>query len=117
MTEQTTSDLLRRAYAAFNARDADGGAALMADDVTWPNVADGSFVHGRDAVREHWREQFEAVDPRIELLAVDPGRDGSARASVRQVVRSKDGETISDERLDHVYTIHDGLIQRMELAK
>lgn len=117
MTEQTTSELLQRAYAAFNARDVDAAAALMADDVSWPNVSEGGFVHGREAVREHWREQFEAVEPWIELLALDPGPDGQVRASVRQVVRSNQGESISDDRLDHVHTIRDGLIQRMEVAQ
>lgn len=111
-------EILRRAYAAFNARDVDAAVELMAEDVTWPDLADGGFVHGRGAVREHWLQQFEAVDPRIEVLSLDEGdEDGPARASVRQVVRSKRGETISDERLSHVYTIRDGLIERMQVAE
>jgi hypothetical protein len=117
MTARTTDELLQRAYEAFNARDVDAATALMTDDVTWPNVSDGGFVHGRDAVRDHWREQFEAADPQIEFLALDSGPDGVVRAHVHQVVRSNQGETISDDRLDHVYTIRDGLIQRMEVVE
>ena len=117
MTERMTAELLRRAYAAFNARDVETGVSLMAEDVTWPDLVDGGFVHGRDAVREHWREQFDAADPEIELLGIDSAPDGRVRASVRQLVLSNDGEMISDERLGHVYEIRDGLIQRMDPAE
>lgn len=113
----TASEVLRRAYAAFNDRDIETAVALMAEDVIWPDLADGGFVYGRDAVREHWREQFEATDPQIELLGVDSGPDEKVYATVRQVVRSNRGETISDERVGHVYTIRDGLIHRMEPAR
>ena len=118
MTERDPGEVLRNAYSAFNDRNIDAGTALMAADVTWPNVADGGFVHGRDAVREHWREQFDAVDPWIDFLGLDASEgDGLVRASVRQVVRSKEGETISDEALIHVFTFRDGLIHRMEVAE
>jgi ketosteroid isomerase-like protein len=110
-------DLLRRAYEAFNARDVEAATDLMAEDVVWPDVADGGFVHGRSGVREHWREQFDALDPRLELLGVEALDDGRLRAAVRQIVRSQEGELISDEELSHVYTIRDGRIEYMQLAE
>jgi hypothetical protein len=116
VTALGASDLLQRAYDAFNARDVDAPLALMAEDVVWPDVSDGGFVEGRAAVRAHWQEQFEAVDPRLELLGLESLEDGRIRASVRQVVRSKDGDVVSDEELSHLYTIRDGLIERMEIA-
>jgi uncharacterized protein (TIGR02246 family) len=111
------ADLVRGAYDAFNSRDIDAAARLMAEDVVWPNVPDGGFVHGRDAVRDHWREQFDAVDVRLELLGIESLGDGRLRAAVRQVVRSTQGEPVSDERLNHVYTIGHGRIERMEIEK
>lgn len=111
------ADLVRHAYDAFNSRDIDAAVKLMAEDVVWPNVSDGGFVHGPDEVREHWREQFDAVDPRLELLGVESLGDGRLRAAVRQVVRSTQGEAVSDERLNHVYTIGHGRIERMEIEK
>ena len=111
------ADLVRHAYDAFNSRDIDAAVKLMAEDVVWPDVSDGGFVHGRDEVREHWREQFDAVDPRLELLGIESLGDGRLRASVLQVVRSSRGEPVSDERLHHVYTIDDGRIARMEIEK
>jgi ketosteroid isomerase-like protein len=114
MTAPTATAIVRAAYEAFNTRDVEAGVALMADDVIWPNVSDGGVVRGRDGVRTHWREQFETVDPRIELLDVDADGDGHVRASVRQIVRSHEGTILSDDRLTHVYRMRAGLIQSME---
>jgi ketosteroid isomerase-like protein len=46
-----SEDLLRRAYAAFNARDLDAALALMHPDVDWPNAIEGGRVAGRPDVR------------------------------------------------------------------
>jgi ketosteroid isomerase-like protein len=111
----TEENRIRAAYAAFNSRDIESAVALMTPDVRWPNVADGGFVHGRDGVREHWREQFREVDPKIEPLAFRKGPDGRPAVEVRQVVSSTDGRPLSDERLLHVYTFSDGLIAQMDV--
>jgi ketosteroid isomerase-like protein len=116
MTRPGASEIVRAAYAAFNNRDVDRGVALVADNVLWPNMPDGGFVRGRDGVRAHWREQFEAVDPHIEVLDIDADGDRHVRASVRQIVRSHEGQTLSDELVTHVYSVRDGLIERMELS-
>jgi hypothetical protein len=108
--------ILRRAYAAYNKRDVELAVALMTTDVTWPDVGDGGFVHGHDEVREHWRQQFRDVDPTIEPLGVRQLDDGRVGVDVHQVVRTTDGELISDERLLHAYTLREGLIERMEIV-
>jgi ketosteroid isomerase-like protein len=115
MTTNTHTALLRRAYAAFNARDVEAGVALMDPDVDWPNVAEGGLVHGRDAVREHWRDQFGQADLRIDVSEVTTRIDGRVEARVRQTVRSLDGAELSDDQMIHVFTITDGLIKRMEV--
>jgi hypothetical protein len=89
----------------------------MSPDVAWPDGSEGGFVHGRDGVREHWREQFEAVDPMIEPGEFRSLPDGRVAVSVRQVARSDDGAVISDEALVHLYTLRDGLIDRMEIVE
>lgn len=38
-------ELLRVAYAAFNARDIDAALAIMTPDVVWPKAFKGGFVH------------------------------------------------------------------------
>jgi ketosteroid isomerase-like protein len=114
MTVRTATAVVRAAYEAFNARDVEAGVALMTDDVAWPNVPEGGVVRSRDGVRAHWQEQFEAVDPHIELLGVDADGDGRVRASVRQIVRSHEGTVLSDDRVTHVYSMRAGLIESME---
>jgi ketosteroid isomerase-like protein len=108
--------LVRRAYRAFNDRDVEGGVALMDPSVEWPNVPEGGFVHGRDEVKEHWRAQFGEVDPWIEVGDIQDTGDGRVEAHVRQVVRSLDGEELSDDRLVHIFTIAGDRIVRMEVA-
>ncbi len=45
---------LRRAYAAFNARDIEVVLSLMYQDVEWPNGMEGEYVYGHDGVRAYW---------------------------------------------------------------
>jgi hypothetical protein len=110
-------DALRQAYIAFNERDVEAAVAVMSPDVAWPDVSDGGFVHGHDGVRAHWREQFAAVDPHVDPAPVQELPDGRMAVPVRQVVRSHQGDLISDDRLVHVYTLRDGLIERMEITE
>jgi NAD(P)-dependent dehydrogenase (short-subunit alcohol dehydrogenase family) len=109
-------DLVRQAYSAFNARDIEAGVALMDPEVDWPNVPEGGFIHGRDQVRRHWREQFHRVDPRIEVAGIAEKSDGSVEAHVRQIVRGLDGAKLSDEHAVHVFTIAGDRIKRMEVG-
>jgi hypothetical protein len=109
-------ELLRRAYEAFNARDIDAALALMHPDVDWPNGMEGGRVLGRAAVREYWTRQFEVIDSRVEPQAFTTDAAGRVVVDVHQVVRDTAGELLSDGRVEHVYTIRDGLIERMEIA-
>jgi ketosteroid isomerase-like protein len=56
--EPEDSELLRRTYEAFNAGDVEAVLTLMHSDVDWPNAIEGGRVHGRDAVRAYWADQF-----------------------------------------------------------
>ena len=65
--------LLRRAYAAFNARDVDAAVAILHPDVDWPNAFEGGRVRGRDSVRAYWVRQFDAIDPQLMPRVVADG--------------------------------------------
>lgn len=110
-----STELVRKAYSAFNERDVEAGVALMDPEVDWPNVPAGGFVHGRAQLREHWREQFRQADPRIEVAAIAEKGGGRVEAKVRQIVRAPDGSKLSDDRLVHVFTIVGERIKRMEV--
>jgi ketosteroid isomerase-like protein len=109
-------ELLRRAYQAFNARDVDAVLALMHPDVDWPNGMEGGRVLGRAAVREYWTRQFELIDSRVEPEAFTTDGEGRVVVDVHQVVHDTAGELLSDGRVEHVYTVRDGLVERMEIA-
>jgi ketosteroid isomerase-like protein len=109
--------LLRRTYAAFNARDIDAVLATMHPDVDWPNAWEGGRLRGRSEVRDYWRRQFAAIDSRVEPthFATDP--DARVVVDVHQVVRDLDGKLLSDGHVQHCYTFRDGLVLRMDVRE
>jgi ketosteroid isomerase-like protein len=106
--------VLLRAYAAFNARDIDGALAVMRPDVDWPNGMEGGRELGHDAVRAYWSRQFGLIDSHVEPESFDEV-DGKIVVQVHQVVHDRDGALLSDQRVEHVYTLRDGLIARMDI--
>src|SRR2546421_9529784 len=109
-------ELLEAAYGAFNARDIDAALALMVPDVDWPNANEGTRVHGHDAVREYWTAQWQEIDPRVEPVAFR-NEDGRVVVEVHQSVRDLDGNVMVEQTVEHVYTIRDGLVERMDVRE
>jgi hypothetical protein len=111
----STEQLLRQAYEAFNARDIDGALALMHPDVDWPNGMEGGRELGHDAVRAYWTRQFGLIDSHVEPVGFGEDEEGRIVVDVDQVVRDLDGALLSEQRVQHVYTLRDGLIERMDI--
>jgi ketosteroid isomerase-like protein len=109
--------LLRRAYAAFNARDIEGALALMHPEVDWPNGMEGGRERGHDAVRAYWTRQFEMIDSNVEPMGFERDDDGRIAVDVHQVVRDLEGTVLSDGRVRHVYTFRDSLVSHMEIQE
>lgn len=109
-------ELLRAAYAAFNARDIDAALALMTADVAWPRAFKGGFVRGPQAVRAYWTEQWSEIDPHVEPLAFHPEGGGCILVEVHQVVRNLAGSVLADERVGHRFTVERGLVRGMEVC-
>jgi hypothetical protein len=109
-------ELLRAAYAAFNARDIDAALALMTPDVAWPKAFKGGFVRGTKEVRAYWTEQWSEIDPHVEPIAFYPEDAGQILVKVHQVVRALAGAVLADEHVGHRFTIEHGLIQAMEVC-
>lgn len=117
MTHEVPSEvaLLRRAYQAFNRREFEAVLDMMHADVDWPNAAEGTRVHGRDAVREYWKRQFETRDSTVEPQAFTTEPDGRIAVEVHQVVHDKAGNLVVDQMVEHVYAVRGGLIASMEI--
>ena len=108
-------ELLRAAYAAFNARDIDAALALMTQEVAWPRAFKGGFVHGPDEVRAYWTEQWREINPHVEPVAFYTQDQDRILVDVHQVVRDMAGVVVADEHVGHCFSIVQGLIQQMEV--
>ena len=118
MTDQRTADteLLRAAYAAFNAREIAVALALMTVDVTWPKAFKGGFICGPEEIRAYWTEQWTEIDPHVEPVAFHRQGAGQILVDVHQIVRSLAGAVLVDEHVGHKFTIEQGLIRAMEVC-
>ncbi len=112
-----TEVLLRRCYTAFNARDLEGALATMHPEVTWPNGWEGGWVEGQEGVQRYWERQWAAIDPHVEPRAFKTESDGRITVSVHQTVRDRSGEVLADQMVEHIYSMQDGFIRRMEIRK
>ncbi len=109
-------ELLRAAYAAFNARDIDAAIVFMTPDVAWPRAFKGGFVHGPNELRVYWTEQWSEIDPHVEPASFYLEEDGRILVDVHQVVRDLSGTILADEHVGHRFAIKNSLIQRMEVG-
>ena len=110
-----TQALISQAYAAFNRRDVDGTLALMSENVSWPKASEGGRVVGKQDIRQYWTRQWADFDPRLEVLEVIDRENGKTAVKVHLLVRTLQGEVLSDTELWHVYTIGNHLIERMDI--
>lgn len=112
-----TQTLIARAYAAFNKRNIDGVFALMSEHVSWPKASEGGQVVGKDEIRAYWTRQWNQFDPHVEPIEVIDRGEGKTDVRVHQIVKSLDGDVLSDSEVWHTYTISNGLIDRMDLKE
>jgi len=111
-----TKLLIEQAYTAFNKRDIDGALALMTQDVSWPKASEGGKVVGKEEIRGYWTRQWSEFDPHVEPLAMTEEDGGKTRVRVHQLVKSLQGEVLSDSEVLHVFTVKNCLIAAMDLG-
>ena len=111
-----TTTVIEQAYSAFNLRDINGALALMTEDVSWPKASEGGRVVGKEEIRAYWTRQWGEFDPRVEPLEITESGNGKVRVRVRQLVKSLQGDVLSDSEVLHVFTVNSGLIAAMSLG-
>ena len=111
-----TKTIIEQAYSAFNKRDIDGALALMTQDVSWPKASEGGKVVGKEEIRAYWTRQWAEFDPLVEPLAITEEDGGKTRVRVHQLVKSLQGDVLSDSEVLHVFTVNSGLIAAMDLG-
>src|ERR1700679_2860253 len=112
-----TPTLIAHAYSAFNHRDIDSALALMSESVSWPKASEGGRVAGKEEIRAYWNRQWQEFDPHVQPLEVIDQEGGITEVKVHQLVKSLGGDVLSDSEVWHVYTIANGLIERMDLKE
>ena len=109
--------LIQHAYAAFNLRDIDAALALMTENVSWPKASEGGSVVGKQEIRAYWTRQWQEFDPHVEPVELIDRAPGVIEVRVHQLVKSLAGDLLFDGEVTHVYTIANGLIERMDLSE
>ena len=111
-----TKTIIEQAYSAFNKRDIDSVLTLMTQDVSWPKASEGGKVVGKEEIRAYWTRQWGEFDPHVEPLAITEEDGGKTRVRVHQLVKSPQGNILSDSEVLHVFTMNSGLISAMDLG-
>ena len=115
--EESAVKTLKKAYAAFNARDLDAALATMQPNVEWPNGMEGGTVHGRHGVREYWTRQWSQIDPHVDPVKLDLDGHGHIVVTVHQVIRDLSGAILMDRMVEHLYCFEGELIRSMEIRE
>ncbi|HEX4245162.1 MAG TPA: nuclear transport factor 2 family protein [Acidimicrobiales bacterium] len=104
---------LERAYRLFNDRQVEDLLALMTDDVRWPDVANGTVLHDKGAIRQYWAGQFSTSNPQVTPVEfIDAGDD--LVAVVDQRILDLDGSVLFPPAVVfHRYAFAGDLIRHM----
>ncbi|HEX7781977.1 MAG TPA: nuclear transport factor 2 family protein [Sphingobium sp.] len=113
--ENKKKEVVLAAYDAYNARDAEAILTFVSDDVDWP---DGDKrLHGRDALRQYWLNQWTGTRTHDTPTDVTELSDGRIRVRLDQIVRDMDGAEISRGTFEYFFELRDDLITRLDIIK
>ncbi|MDO7888016.1 nuclear transport factor 2 family protein [Hymenobacter cheonanensis] len=110
-------DLIRKAYAAFNARDIPTVLTTLHPEVRWSKAWEGDYATGHDEVREYWLRQWQELNPQVMPTGFKEREDGRLEVAVHQIVRDKQGQLLFDGPVKHLYTIEDKLFKQMDIEQ
>ena len=71
---------------------------------------------GKEEVRAYWTRQWDEFDLKVEPLAITEGDGGKVRVRVQQLVKSLQGDVLSESEVLHAFTLNGGLIAAMDLG-
>jgi len=114
MTFQLT-DVIKKAYSAFNNRDIDSALSTMQPDIQWSKAWEGGYIIGHDEIKQYWTRQWNEINPKVEPIAFNLRQNESLEVMVHQKVKDLQGNLIFDGKVKHIYTFEDGLIKTMDI--
>ena len=89
----------------------------MSENVDWPKASEGGRVVGKEEIRAYWTRQWAEFNPHVEPIDVTDREPGRTEVKVHQLVKNLNGDILSDQTLLHVFTIANGLIERMDIGE
>ena len=108
-------NLILKAYSAFNSRDIDTALSTFHPQVEWPKAFEGGYVSGHEEIRKYWTRQWTEINPIVEPLGITLRPDGTMEVKIHQLVKDLQGNTVFNGIVNHVYTIQDGLLRKMDI--
>jgi limonene-1,2-epoxide hydrolase len=117
LTMSSNQQLLQSLYAAFNNRELETIISVMSPDVKWANGVEGGFVHGRDAVREYWTNQYKVIQVQLETLKFEMDEKNRNVVTVHQIVKDLQGNLLADMTVKQIFTIDNGAIVLYEIGE
>ncbi|UQA93126.1 nuclear transport factor 2 family protein [Streptomyces halobius] len=112
------ADLLHRMCEIFTTQKVEKFTrAFFHPDVDWPNVAEGTRLHGIEAVLAYWRGQFAELHPLVRMEGMTAEPDGRIAVRVRLGARGADGDHRAEGTVHHVYPFRDGKVVHMEVRE
>ena len=107
--------LIKKAYAAFNARDIDRALSTMHADIQWPKAFEGGYVSGHDEIRKYWTRQWTEINPIVQPTEFNERQNRTLEITVHQIVKDLQANMMFDGTVKHIYTLQDGLLRRMDI--
>lgn len=113
--ENSTKDVIKKAYSAFNDRNIDNALSTMQDDVQWSKAWEGGYISGHDEIKEYWTRQWKEINPKVDPIGFADRENGSLEVKVHQNVKDLQNNLIFDGIVKHIYIFEDGLIKKMDI--
>lgn len=107
--------LLTPLYEAYNRRDMVALAPLLTADVDWPDQSEGGRLIGPEALAAYWARNDRSIQVELAPYAFGVAPDGRPLADLVLTIRNLRGQTWQETTVRHLFTLHQGLIARMDI--
>lgn len=108
--------LIRWGYERFNEQDLNSLMTMIVDDVEWPDVVNGTVLHGRDEVRAYFERIFSVSGIRATVGDVIEIGDAVVATTYQQFY-DLSGKPLGEPRVVvNRYNFRDDLISAMVLT-
>ena len=109
------TDLIKKAYSAFNERNIEQALSTMQLNVQWSKAWEGGYISGHDEIKQYWTRQWNEINPKVKPIGFKERENGSLEVLVHQIVKDLDGNSMFEGTVKHIYTFQEELIKTMDI--